>query len=120
MCRTNGANSKTPNAKCAPSNAGSCRRRFSSTVSATIAAPSFSTVADNIYRRFGIDNVINAAGKMTALGGTAQSDAVAQAQADAARGHVDLEALRRRAGELVARHTGADAGSITSGAAAGI
>jgi L-seryl-tRNA(Ser) seleniumtransferase/D-glucosaminate-6-phosphate ammonia-lyase len=77
-------------------------------------------MADNIYRSFGIDNVINAAGKMTALGGTAQSDAVAQAQADAARGHVDLEALRRRAGELVARHTGADAASITSGAAAGI
>ena len=77
-------------------------------------------MADDVYRRFGIDNVINAAGKMTALGGTAQSDAVAQAQADAARSHVDLETLRRRAGELVARHTGAEAGSITSGAAAGI
>ena len=75
---------------------------------------------DNIYRRFGLDDVINAAGKMTALGGTAQSDAVAQAQADAARSHVDLDALRRRAGEWVARHTGAEAASITTGAAAGI
>jgi L-seryl-tRNA(Ser) seleniumtransferase/D-glucosaminate-6-phosphate ammonia-lyase len=77
-------------------------------------------MTDHVYRRFGIDNVINAAGKMTALGGTAQSDVVAQAQADAARSHVDLDALRRRAGEWVARHTGADAASITSGAAAGI
>src|SRR5512147_1321697 len=57
---------------------------------------------------------------MTALGGTAQSDAVARAQADAARSHVDIETLRRRAGELVAHYTGAEAASITPGAAAGI
>jgi D-glucosaminate-6-phosphate ammonia-lyase len=77
-------------------------------------------VESPIYRRFGLDNVINAAGKMTALGGTAQSDAVAHAQAEAARGHVDIEMLRRRAGELVAHYTGAEAASITPGAAAGI
>ncbi len=62
-----------------------------------------------IYRRFGLDTVINAAGKMTALGGTAQSDGIARAQADAARSHVDIETLRRRAGELVAHYTGAEA-----------
>ncbi len=77
-------------------------------------------MAQNIYRRFGLDGVINAAGKMTALGGTAQSDAVARAQADAAQSHVDLETLRRRAGELVAHYAGSEAASITSGAAAGI
>ena len=75
---------------------------------------------DPIYRRFGLDNVINAAGKMTALGGTAQSESVARAQADAAQSHVDIETLRRRAGELIAHYTGAEAASITSGAAAGI
>ncbi len=74
----------------------------------------------NIYQRFGLDTVINAAGKMTALGGTAQSETIARAQAEAARSHVDIESLRRRAGELVATHTGAEAASITPGAAAGI
>jgi D-glucosaminate-6-phosphate ammonia-lyase len=77
-------------------------------------------MAENIYRRFGLDGVINAAGKMTALGGTAQSEAVARAQAEAAQSHVDLETLRRRAGELVAHYVGSEAASITSGAAAGI
>ena len=77
-------------------------------------------MAENIYRRFGLDGVINASGKMTALGGTAQSDAVARAQADAAQNHVDLELLRRRAGELVAHYVGSEAASITPGAAAGI
>ncbi len=77
-------------------------------------------MTENIYRRFGLDGVINASGKMTALGGTAQSDAVARAQAEAAQSHVDLELLRRRAGELVAHYVGAEAASITSGAASGI
>ncbi len=77
-------------------------------------------MAESIYRRFGLDGVINASGKMTALGGTAQSDAVARAQAEAAQSHVDLDTLRRRAGELVAHYVGSEAASITSGAAAGI
>src|SRR5262245_21963500 len=75
---------------------------------------------DDIYRRFGLEPVINAAGKMTALGGTAQADEIAEAQANAARRHIDIETLRKRAGELIARHTGAQAASITTGAAAGI
>ena len=77
-------------------------------------------MAENIYRRFGLDGVINASGKMTALGGSAQSDAVARAQADAAQSHVDLELLRRRAGELIAHYVGSEAASVTPGAAAGI
>ena len=64
--------------------------------------------------------MVNAAGKMTALGGTAQSDAVAQAQAAAAQTHVDLAALRRAAGARIAAATGAEAACVTSGAAAGI
>ena len=47
----------------------------------------------DIYRRFGLEPVINAAGKMTALGGTAQADEIAEAQAIAARSHVDIEML---------------------------
>jgi len=51
-----------------------------------------------IYEYFGVTPVINAAGKLTALGGTAQHEDVAQAQAEAAQSHVDLAELRARAG----------------------
>jgi len=74
----------------------------------------------DIYDRFGVKTVINAAGKLTALGGTAQHEEVAQAQAEAAQSHVDLAELRTRAGELIAEWTGAEAASVTTGAAAGI
>ncbi len=57
---------------------------------------------------------------MTALGGSAQSSAVAQAQAEAAGRHVDLTELRKLAGARIARITGAEAGCITTGAASGI
>jgi D-glucosaminate-6-phosphate ammonia-lyase len=67
-----------------------------------------------------VRRVINAAGKLTALGGSAQRQAVADAQARAARAHVDLGELRRAAGHRVAEITGAEAASITTGAAAGI
>ncbi len=74
----------------------------------------------SIYDRLGLPSVINAAGKLTALGGTAQSELVAAAQAEAARRHVDLAALRARAGELIAERCGAEAASVTTGAAAGV
>ena len=74
----------------------------------------------NPYERLDIAPVINAAGKLTALGGSAQSVRVAQAQAAAAQAHVDLVALRLAAGERIAAVTGAEAACVTSGAAAGI
>ena len=64
--------------------------------------------------------IINAAGKLTALGGSAQSDAVAAAQAAAARLHVDMSLLRQQAAQKIADLTGAESACITSGAAAGI
>ncbi len=74
----------------------------------------------NPYRSLGLPRVINAAGKMTALGGTAQAAPVARALETAALHHVDLAELRRIAGERIALRTGAEAASITTGAAAGI
>ena len=64
--------------------------------------------------------VINAAGKLTALGGSAQSEAVARAQFEAAQAHVDLARLRQLAGATIASLTGAEAACVTTGAAAGI
>ena len=74
----------------------------------------------NLYGQIDVPPVINAAGKLTALGGSAQSAAVAQAQAAAARAHVDLAALRLAAGKRIAAATGAEAACVTSGAAAGL
>ena len=64
--------------------------------------------------------MINAAGKLSSLGGTAQAREVADAQAAAAMAHVDLGDLRRAAGERIAVVTGAEAGCVTGGAASGI
>jgi L-seryl-tRNA(Ser) seleniumtransferase/D-glucosaminate-6-phosphate ammonia-lyase len=75
---------------------------------------------ENPFAAVGVRRVINAAGKMTALGGSAQAEVVASAQAAAARAHVDLETLRRVAGARIAERCGAEAACITTGAAAGI
>ena len=75
----------------------------------------------NPYGKAGsVAPLINAAGKLTALGGTAQAAAVANAQALAARSHVDLAELRAAAGARIAEATGAEAACVTNGAAAGI
>jgi D-glucosaminate-6-phosphate ammonia-lyase len=68
----------------------------------------------------GVPRVINAAGKMTALGGSAQEARVAAAQAAAAGAHVDLDALRQAVSRRIAARCGAEAACITTGAAAGI
>ena len=67
-----------------------------------------------------VDRVINASGKMTALGGTAQSDTVATALAEAAAIHVDMAELRAQAQSRIASICAAEAATITTGAAAGI
>ena len=72
------------------------------------------------FRRLGLPPIVNAAGKLTALGGSAQADEVAEAQREAAQVHVDLAVLRERAGARIAELAGADAASIVPGAAAGI
>ena len=76
--------------------------------------------SDNPFATLAVAPVINASGKMTALGGTAQSPAVSRAQAKAATQHVDLTELRRAAAGRVAELSGAEDACITTGAAAGI
>lgn len=73
-----------------------------------------------IYDRLGVPSLVNAAGKLTAFGGSAQAEEVARAQADAARAHVELQALRDAVGARIAALTGAERACVTSGAAAGI
>lgn len=74
----------------------------------------------SIYQRLGLRRVINAAGKMTTLGGAVLDAEVAQAMAEASSDYVDMAELMRLAGQKIAEATGAQAGFITSCAAAGI
>ncbi len=74
----------------------------------------------SIYQRLKLRRVINAAGKMTALGGAVLDPEVAQSMAAASSDYVDMAELMRLAGHKIAEATGAQAGFITSCAAAGI
>ncbi len=62
----------------------------------------------------GLTAVINAAGKLTALGGSAQTANIAESQALMAQQHVDLAELRNLAAQRIA-----EPACITTGAAAG-
>lgn len=73
-----------------------------------------------IYKRLGVRPVINAAGDLTRLGGTLLEPEVVEAMVEAAAGFVKIEELQERAGATIARATGAEAGYVTSGAAAGL
>jgi len=64
--------------------------------------------------------VINASGRMTALGGATLSASVLDAMAGAAGMHLDLERLHAWAGERVAALAGAEAARVVGSGAAGI
>ena len=74
----------------------------------------------SVYERFGVRPIINANGTQTILGGSIMEPEVAEAMAEASRTMVVLEELNDAAGQLIAEHTGAEAGLVTSGAAAGL
>ena len=70
------------------------------------------------YERLGVKPVINAAGSITKYGGTRTRPEVLELMAEAARIMVNVDELNRKAGEEIARLTGAEAGFVCSGAAA--
>ncbi len=73
-----------------------------------------------IYERLGVPRRINAAGTLTRLGGSLMAPAVLLAMAQAAEASVDISELQSAASGVIARCTGAQAGIVTSGAAAGL
>jgi L-seryl-tRNA(Ser) seleniumtransferase len=73
-----------------------------------------------VYARFGIEPIINAKGPGTRLSGGIARPEVRAAMADAMAQCVDIVELHARASAVIARHTGAEAGLVTSGAAAGL
>ncbi len=70
-----------------------------------------------IYQRLpGVRPLINAAGPVTALGGTVLTQEVTAAMAEAALSYVDLDELYTAAGARLAEITKAEAAMVTSGA----
>lgn len=75
---------------------------------------------ESIYRRLGVRTIVNASGPSTRLSGGIMHPEVAQAMVEASQWCVDLGELQGRACELIAEATGAEAGYVTAGAAAGL
>ncbi len=69
------------------------------------------------YRTLGVKPAITASGPTTAYGGTKLRPEVHAAMNAASQVMVDMGELNDAAGEVIARHTGAEAGMVTSGSA---
>jgi len=63
----------------------------------------------SIYEKIGVKTIINAAGNWTILGGSIMSDNVLQAMVEAGKYFVDMKELHKKAGEIIAKITGAEA-----------
>jgi len=77
-------------------------------------------VDQNIYDRLGVRRVINGSAWVTVLGGSIMPPEVLKAMVDAASCYVEMPELNRKAGEVIASATGAEAGLVTSGASASL
>jgi D-glucosaminate-6-phosphate ammonia-lyase len=74
----------------------------------------------SLYERLGVERVINASGRMTALGGATLAPVVTDAMVEAAGAYVDLAEFKARAARRIAALCGAEDAFPTAGAAAGI
>jgi D-glucosaminate-6-phosphate ammonia-lyase len=74
----------------------------------------------SIYDRFGVRTIINAKGPSTRLSGGFLHPDVSAAMTEAGSFCVDMAELHAAAGKVIADVTGAEAGIVTSGAAAGL
>lgn len=73
-----------------------------------------------VYDRLGIKRVINGTSWRTNVGGSLMPQSVLRAMDEASRWFVDMDELNGKAGEIIARLTGAEAGLVTAGSAAGM
>lgn len=73
-----------------------------------------------IYEDLGIRTILNAKGPSTRVSGGFLAPEVATAMADAGTRCVDMAHLQAGASRILAEYTGAEAGIVTSGAAAGL
>jgi D-glucosaminate-6-phosphate ammonia-lyase len=73
-----------------------------------------------IFARLGVKPIIHAMGTTTRYGGTLMHPEVVQSMMEASQCLVNLDELNRKAGEVVARATGAEAGMVCAGSTAGL
>src|SRR5947199_328906 len=74
----------------------------------------------DVYDRLGVKKRINGAGLVTRLGGSLMPPEVLEAMVEAAGAFVDMAELQARASAIIADVTGAEAGLVTTGAAAAL
>ncbi len=74
----------------------------------------------SVYQELGVTPVINAAATLTRLGGSRMAPDVLAAMNEAAASFVQIDELQARAGDVIAGITGAEAGYVTTGAAAAL
>ncbi|WP_119419150.1 aminotransferase class V-fold PLP-dependent enzyme [Desertibaculum subflavum] len=74
----------------------------------------------NVFEQLGIPTIINAKGTSTRVSGGILPAEVAEAMRQATQACVDMPTLQGRASEIIAEVTGAEAGIVTAGAAAGL
>ncbi|MCP5151479.1 MAG: aminotransferase class V-fold PLP-dependent enzyme [Ectothiorhodospiraceae bacterium] len=74
----------------------------------------------SIYESLGIPTIVNAKGTSTRVSGGLMEPEVAAAMREATEHCVDMATLQGRASEIIAEATGAEAGIVTSGAAAAL
>lgn len=77
-------------------------------------------MAPRSERERGYPTLINAAGTLSRLSGAPLAPGVLEAMAEAAAASADLFEVQAHASRVIARATGAEAGMVTSGAAAGL
>ena len=74
----------------------------------------------NVYERLGVPTIINAKGTATRVSGAPMPAEIAAAMQEATEHCVDMAQLQGRASEIIAQATGAEAGTVTAGASAGL
>ena len=79
-----------------------------------------SYAGEGFYQRLGVKPTINAWSWVTVVGGSIMPPPVVKAMEEASRWFVDMHELNKKAGEVIARFTGAEAGLVTAGSAAGM
>ena len=72
------------------------------------------------FKNLGLREVINACGRLTALGASIIDEKVAEAMKQATQEYVNIEELMEFTGKVIAEVTGAEDGCPTCGAAAGV
>ena len=75
---------------------------------------------NHIYEKLGVPTIVNAKGPATRLSGGLMEEAVSKAMQEATQYCVDMTELQSRASAIISDITGAEAGFVTSGAAAGL